>query len=222
MQPITIAIIDDQQLFRQGIASLINNVPEFKLLLEADNGEAFLDVLAKQEQDIPQIALIDMEMPVMDGIALNEKLQKNYPGIKVIILSVHAKERLIAHMVHAGASGYLLKNCDKEELLNALKTVHNSGFYINMHTLRAMQSNTSKKQKITNIDGISIDISLREREILTLICREYNNAEIAEKLFLSPRTVEGHRNHLLAKTGCKNTAGLVIFAVKSHIYNVIN
>lgn len=222
MQPISIAIVDDLQLFRQGIASLINNAPEFNLLIEADNGVVFLETLAKPGQEIPQIALIDMEMPVMDGIVLNEQLQKHYPGIKVIILSVHAKERLIAHMINSGASGYLLKNCDKEELLNAIRTVHNNGFYINMHALRAMQNTASRKQKITSIDGIPIDISSREKEILVLICQEYNNAEIAEKLYLSQRTVEGYRNNLLSKTGCKNTAGLVIFAVKSHIYNVIS
>lgn len=222
MDPINIALVDDQQLFRQGISSLINSAPGFNLLFEAENGADFLQILNMPQQVCPQVALVDMEMPVMDGISLNEQLQKSYPDIKVIILSVYAKERLIAHMIHAGACGYLLKNCDKEELLAAIRTVYNTGFYINAHTLKALQHISPKKQPIKNIEGFPVELSSREKEILCLICQEFSNTEIAQKLFLSPRTVEGHRNNLLLKTGCKNTAGLVLFAVKSHIYNVIS
>lgn len=221
MERIRIALIDDQKLFRQGIAFLIDSIAEFELQCQADNGQSFLEILQKMDQAHPHIALVDMEMPVMDGIELNKQLQKNYPQIKVIILSVHAKERLIAHMIQSGACGYLLKNCDKEELITAIRSVHNSGFYINEGTLKAMQHASPKRQEIKSVDGIAIDISLREKEILQLICEEYNNAEIGERLFISSRTVEGHRNNLLAKTGCRNTAGLVVFAVKSHLYNIL-
>ncbi|MGF7231967.1 response regulator transcription factor [Arachidicoccus sp.] len=220
MERIKIALIDDQQLFRQGLALLINSIPEFELLFEASNGEDFLQTI--KHQAYPQIVLLDMEMPVMNGIELNKQLHEQYPSIKVIILSVHDKQRLITHMIQAGACGYLLKNCDKEELIAAIKMVHHSGFYLNEQVLKVMQNASVRKQEIKSIDGISIDLSSREREILELICREYNNAEIGEKLFISPRTVEGHRNNLLAKSGCRNTAGLVLFAVKSHIYNVIS
>lgn len=220
MDRIKITLVDDQQLFRQGLAFLINSIAEFELLFEADHGEDFLQKIEHHVH--PQIVLLDMEMPVMNGIDLNEQLHKQYPHIKVIILSVHDKERLIIRMIQAGACGYLLKNCDKEELVAAVKTVHHSGFYLNEQVLKAMQNSSPRKQEIKNIDGIPIDLSSREKEILQLICREYSNVEIAEKLFISPRTVEGHRNNLLTKTGCRNTAGLVIFAVKSHLYNIIN
>jgi len=220
MDAIRIALIDDQKLFRQTMGLFISQTPGFRLLIEAHNGNDFLAKLTNSEY-LPHIALVDMEMPVMDGIELNGKLQTMYPEIKVIILSIHAKERLIANMIHAGASGYLVKNCDKEELIAAIRTTHNNGFYINEQVLKAMQNASGKQDAIKNISGIAVEISAREKEILQLICQEYSNTEIAEKLFISPRTAEGHRNNLLAKTGCRNTAGLVVFAVKSHIYKIL-
>lgn len=221
MQNINVALVDDQLLFRQGIASLINGEEGFSLVLEADSGEDFLAKL-KASAELPDILLMDMEMPGMDGMQLNAELQKNFPSIKVVVLSVHAGERLMARMIQAGASGYLLKNCDKEELLNALRSVFSSGFYITPTVLKAIQSPAANaKGTITNVQSIPIDITQREREVLQLICMEHSNAEIAEKLFISVRTVDGHRNNLLAKTGCHNTAGLVLFAVKHRIFELV-
>lgn len=217
---IRIALIDDQQLFRQGIAALIQHAPGMELTLEADHGAACLEAL-KDADTLPHIALVDMEMPVMDGIELNTQLQRHYPQIKVIILSSHARERLIATMIQAGACGYLFKNCDKEELINAIEATHKSGFYINAQVLKALQDTSQRGQPVRNIASIPIDLSTREQEVLQLICKEYSNAEIAEQLFISVRTVEGHRNNLLAKTGCRNTAGLVLFAVKHHFFEIL-
>ncbi|MGN7785616.1 response regulator transcription factor [Niabella sp. 22666] len=221
MKALNIALVDDQLLFRQGIAALIHSVPDFSLVLQAENGADFLEKM-KMEKSLPDLVLVDMEMPVMNGIELNEQMQKLYPDIKIIILSVHAKERLIAQMIHAGASGYLLKNCDKDELITAIRAVYTNGFYINEHTLKAIQTIAPLKNTLKGPNGIALELSVREREILLLICKEYSNIEIGQKLFISSRTVEGHRNNLLMKTGCRNTAGLVIFAVKSHIYSIIN
>lgn len=220
MDKIKIVLVDDQILFRQGIAGLIKNEPEMDLLFEADNGGACLDQL-QQLDTLPHIALIDMEMPVMDGIALNEALRQKYPSVKTIILSVHARERLIARMIEAGASGYLFKNCDKAELMNALQTVYKTGFYINFDVLKAIQKASNlKNTSVKDVSNIPIDITSREKEVLQLICIEKSNAEIADKLFISIRTVEGHRKNLLQKTGCRNTAGLVLFAIKYHIYEI--
>jgi DNA-binding NarL/FixJ family response regulator len=221
MENINIALVDDQVLFRQGIASLIKSEAGFSLIIEADNGQDFLSRL-KETEELPDILLMDMEMPGMDGMQLNDELNKKFPSIKVIVLSVHASERLMARMIHAGACGYLFKNCNKEELLNAIRSVFNNGFYITPVVLKAMQSPMANKNAvITNVQSIPIEISQREKEVLQLICQEFSNGEIAEKLFISIRTVDGHRNNLLAKTGCHNTAGLVLFAVKHHIFNVI-
>jgi DNA-binding NarL/FixJ family response regulator len=218
---IRIGLTDDQLLFRQVLASLIRNIKEYDLVMEADNG---IDCLEKLSliPDPPDIILMDMEMPGMDGIELNKILHAKYPSIKVIVLSVHANERLIANMIEAGASGYLVKNCDKEELLAAIQSVISSGYYINTNVLKAIQLASDKKnKKLKNVSHIDIDISEREKEILGLICKELSNAEIAEKLFISIRTVEGHRNNLLIKTGCKNTAGLVVFAIKSRLVDLV-
>jgi DNA-binding NarL/FixJ family response regulator len=220
MDNISLALVDDQVLFRQGIASLINSEAGFSLVMEADNGEDFLFNLTKMEL-LPDIVLMDMEMPGMDGMQLNEELHKRYPSIKVIVLSVHDSERLMARMIQAGASGYLFKNCNKEELLNAIRSVFTNGFYITPAVLKAIQSPAAHAKGLTNIQSIPIELSQREIEVLKLICEEFSNAEIAEKLFISVRTVDGHRNNLLAKTGCHNTAGLVLFAVKHHIFEVL-
>jgi DNA-binding NarL/FixJ family response regulator len=221
METIRLALIDDQKLFRQSLASLINNIPEFQLVLEAENGMDFLQQLA-QAPELPHIALMDMEMPEMDGIELRSALQSGYPDIKIIVLSVHASERLIARMIEAGSSGYLVKNCDKKELVMAIHSVFKSGFYINSQVLKALQSASALKTKpVKNVDNIPIELSARENEILQLLCKEYSNAEIAEKLFISVRTAEGHRMNLLAKTGCRNTAGLVLFAVKYSLFEVL-
>jgi DNA-binding NarL/FixJ family response regulator len=217
---INIALADDQVLFREGIASLIKNEKGLSLVMEADNGLDFLSKL-KDIAELPDILLMDMEMPGMDGMQLNDELRKNYPSIKVIVLSVHARDRLIARMIQAGASGYLFKNCNKEELLTAIHSVFNNGFYITPIVLKAIQSPVANAKGTVNVQSIPIEISMREKEVLKLICEEFNNAEIAEKLFISTRTVDGHRNNLLAKTGCHNTAGLVLFAVKHRIFEVM-
>ncbi|MBL7765613.1 MAG: response regulator transcription factor [Chitinophagaceae bacterium] len=217
---INIALVDDQILFREGIASLIRNEKDFSLVMEADNGLDFLSKL-KSSDILPDIVLMDMEMPGMDGMQLNDEIRKKYPSIKVIVLSVHARERLIARMIQAGASGYLIKNCNKAELLNAILSVYNNGFHITPDVLKAIQSPAANAKSPMNVQAIPIELSTREIEVLKLICEEHSNAEIAEKLFISVRTVDGHRNNLLAKTGCHNTAGLVLFAVKYRIFEVL-
>ncbi len=219
--PIRIALVDDQKLFLQSLATLIKSIKGFQLVFAAENGIDCLEQL-KGTVPGPDIILMDMEMPGMDGVALNAAIRNSYPTIKTIVLSIHARERLIARMIDAGASGYLFKNCDKEELVNAIETVHKRDFYINAQVLKAIQNNNNKKDRsVTNIDNIPIDLSAREKEVLLLICNEKSNAEIAAKLFISVRTTEGHRNNLMAKIGCHNTAGLVLFAVKHNIYELI-
>jgi len=218
MHAIRVGIVEDQALFRQSLAFLIQGQPGFELVMEAENAQLCLEFLDSAGV-LPKILLMDIEMPDMDGIALNELIQKKYPFIKVIILSIHSSERLMARMIHSGVSGYLLKNCNKEELFLALSTVATSGFYINQKVLTAIQGNgnCSSLERILS-PALPFAITKREKEILILICQEFKAQEIAEKLFISIRTVEGHRNRLLEKTGCKNTAGLVMFAVKYKVF----
>jgi len=220
MSDILISLVDDQQLFRSGLASLIRSVPGFTLLSEAENGKVFLDDL-ENSGILPHIALIDMEMPVMNGVELNAALQKTYPSVKVIVLSTYNQERFIGKMIEAGACGYLTKNCEIGELISAINSTYKNGFYFNQDTLAAMRNASQyKSADIKNLSNIAIELTSREKEILTLLCRELSNIEIGEQLFISPRTVEGHRNNLLSKTGCRNTAGLVIFAIKNNLFQI--
>jgi DNA-binding NarL/FixJ family response regulator len=222
MRKIRLVIADDQLLFRKGLAALIDKEEDLNLLAEADNGQELLDKLRVLPAP-PDVALIDMHMPVMNGVELNEILHREYPDTKVIILSVYDQERFISKMIEAGASGYLIKNTEVDELLTAVRKVHESGFYFNQASLAAMKNAWQyRSQNIRNLSRIPIDLTDREREVLKLICKEYTNNEMADTLNISVRTVEGHRNNLLAKTGCKNTAGLVVFAIRYEVFNLMD
>jgi len=130
------------------------------------------------------------------------------------------QERFIVRMIEAGVAGYLVKNCEIEEVRQAIRTAHKTGFYFNEATMMAMRNGYKMKNtQVKSFANIPVELTEREVEVLRLICREYTNVEIAEQLSISPRTVDGHRNNLLAKAGCKNTAGLVLFAVNNNIYD---
>jgi DNA-binding NarL/FixJ family response regulator len=219
MEKISVAIVDDQNLFRQSLALLINSVDEFTLITDSAGGQDFLDTL--KTIAAPDVAVIDMDMPGMNGIELNKALHERYPEIKVIILSVHVNEALITKMINAGAASYLAKNCDKDELILAINTVHKTGFYFNNDALNAIRNSANHKTTSqTILGGLQIALTKREKQVLELICKEFNNAEIADQLYLSVRTVEGHRNNLIIKTNCRNTAGLVLFAIKFGLFEI--
>jgi DNA-binding NarL/FixJ family response regulator len=221
MEKIRLGLIDDQNLFRQSLSNLLAAIPHYEIVMEEENGSSCLSTLKKMSI-LPDIILLDMEMPGMDGMEVNTALQKYYPEIKVIILSVYAKDRLITRMIESGAAGYLVKNCGKKELCMAIDEVFTKGFYVNSDTLKAIQYKSAhKKNTLKTTVHTAIELTHRETQILEYICKEFSNAEIAEKLFISVRTVEGHRNNLLLKTGCKNTAGLALFAVKFKIFEMV-
>ncbi|MDB4926664.1 response regulator transcription factor [Mucilaginibacter sp.] len=219
MEKIHVFIVDDQNLFRQSLSLLINSVDEFVLSGDFESGDSFIQKLPDVIENRTYIAIVDIDMPGMNGIELNEILHDQYPQIKVIILSVHINPSLIAQMIHAKASAYLEKNCDKDELIMAIQSVYKTGFYFNKKVLKAIQNNTNNKAFAkTMLDNLPVKLSHREKQIIELVCKEHNNAEMAQKLYLSPRTIEGHRINLLTKTGCRNTAGLVLFAIKYGLF----
>lgn len=221
MSKIPVFIVDDQNLFRQTLSLLINSINDFTVAGDFESGNAFVEKLPQLVDKETYIAIVDMDMPRMNGIELNEILHEQYPQIKVIILSVHINPSLIAQMIHAKASAYLEKNCDKEELILAIQSVYKTGFYFNRNVLKAIQDNANRKNSIQqSLATLQIKLTNREKQILEYICKEYNNTEIAQAMFLSPRTVEGHRINLLSKTGCRNSAGLVLFALKYGFYTL--
>jgi DNA-binding NarL/FixJ family response regulator len=221
MDIITIALVDDQHLFIQGLASIINKIEDFSLIIESENPHELL-VKLNTLPELPQVLLMDMNMPQMNGIELNEIIHQKYPSVRVIVLSAYDQTRFVSKMIERGASGYLSKNCDAQELVSAIRSVARTGFYFNSNILQALQETKSKTGvTIKKLNNIPVELTKREEEILILICKEYTTEEIANQLYLSLRTVEGHRFNLLSKVGCKNTAGLVVFALKNEIFHVI-
>lgn len=212
---IYVAIAEDQRLFRECLVSLLNGFERIKVNVEAANGKELLECLYTAAPT-PQVVLLDLTMPEMNGLETTRQLKKLFPQMKIIILSVHSEERHIVHMVGEGVNGYLVKNSELTEVVHAVQAVHEKGFYFNESMLRAIHSGMAHKhEKSYNPNS---PITAREKEILELICQEHTTQEIAEKLFLSVRTVDGHRNNLLEKTGARNTAGLVIYALRNDLF----
>lgn len=212
---IHVAIAEDQRLFRECLVSLLNGFERIKVNVEVANGKELLANLYVVAPT-PQVVLLDLTMPEMNGLETTRQLKKLFPDIKIIILSVHSEERHIVHMVSEGVNGYLVKNAELSEVVQAVNSVHEKGFYFNEAMLRAIHTGMANKhEKSYNPNS---PLTAREKEILELICQEHTTQEIAEKLFLSVRTVDRHRNNLLEKTGARNTAGLVIYALRHDLF----
>ncbi|MCI4666671.1 MAG: response regulator transcription factor [Bacteroidia bacterium] len=217
LNQINIALCDDHKLFREGMKSILQQNEGFDVIIEAENGKDLLDKLEDLKPQSPDIILLDLEMPELDGIATLPFLQEKHGDVHVIILSMHSDESLMAHLMEKGANGYVLKDADGDELKEAIEGTLNNGYFFSEDVSKAMLNQLVKKNKIKPAFKNNIQLTDRETEVLMLICKEMTTAEIAEKLFLSPRTVEGYRNRLLEKTGARNTAGLVLFASKSEL-----
>lgn len=213
---IRIALVEDQPLFRKGVGSLFDQQEGMKVVLEAGNGQELIEQIARQGE-YPDVILMDLQMPGMDGMETTKAIREKNSEVKIIILSIYNQDKFIAHMVELGANGYLCKNCDPGEVTDAVQSVVKNGFYFNHSTLQAVQQGLKQRKRKISLEDTQTDLTPREREVLELICLEHTAAEIAEKLFLSVRTVDGHRNNLLLKTGARNTAGLVMYAVKNGI-----
>lgn len=219
MKPISLAIADDQVLFRKGLKLLIHSFDGIELVIEASNG---VELLSAVQQNQPDVILMDLRMPEMDGLEATGKIKKLFPSIKVILLTMYDEEHLINHMMKLGANGYLLKNEEPEEVEKAIRSVMEKDFYFNDYVSKALLSGLRHpKHEMKNLrSGAETSISKREREVLELICREFTSSEIAKELYISIRTVENHRKNLLAKTNARNTAGLILFAVRNQLIDV--
>ncbi|MEO5584681.1 MAG: response regulator transcription factor, partial [Flavobacteriales bacterium] len=206
---INLALADDQRLFRKGLVMLLRDMAGARVVLECANGEELLLGLKKTKVDI---VLLDLEMPVMDGVETMHRLRSEYPTLKVIILSSHDGENVIKHLMELGANGYMPKNAEPDEIDMAIRSVADTGYYFSDTVSNAMLHGLVKGKKVKPTFEDIDPLSERELEVLRGICQERTTAEIGGKLFVSPRTVEFHRNNLLLKTGARNTAGLVVYA----------
>jgi two-component system, NarL family, response regulator DegU len=217
MAKIKLALVDDHNLFRRGIASILGQVADFELILEASNGQEFIEKIPRK---MPDVVLLDLQMPVLDGTATADYLRENYPLIKIIVLTMHDEDRMVLHLLEKGVSGYLLKDADPDEVEKAVRKVIDEGVYLNEFVSRAMlrkMTNKTTVVKQSTLYNSKILLSEREKEVLKLICEGLSTAEISDRIFLSPRTVEGHRLRILEKTGTKNTAGMVAYAFKNDL-----
>lgn len=212
---IRVGLIEDHLLFRQGIKLILKGWDNIDVVFESSDGYSVIEKLQAASQ-VPDVMLVDLFLPPLDkkefsGKEVTQALQQHFPQMRVIILSGHQDENLITFLIESGAHGYLVKDCDPQEVYEAIESVYTKGSYINKLTLEALQRRSRVKQK----PALPVALTKREQEILDLICKELTSEEMAEKLYISVKTVNGHRINLLEKTGTKNTAGLVVFALKN-------
>ena len=207
--PINVLITDDHQLVREGIRLMVDGKEDITVIGEAANGQEALDFIGDKEADI---VLLDLNMPVMNGIDACKAIKKKYPGIKVIILSMISESKIVQNLMKYGANGYLLKNSGQDEILEAIQKVYAGENHFDQEIIDIiLNPSTSVQVKDENLHP---SLSRREKEILQLIIEEHTTSEIAEKLFISFGTVESHRRNMISKLGVRNTAGLVSAAYK--------
>lgn len=207
-----ILIADDHKIVIDGIKSMLSNT-QYLITAEADDGQQAMDKIDNAPNDF-DLLITDVSMPLLSGIDLCRMVKHNHPNIKVLILSMYSSMPVVKEAVSAEADGFILKNAGKDELLKALHKVTNDGTYYSDEVIPII-FNQIQKEKVKK-ENTSV-LTDREREILTLIVKEYTSEEIANKLSISKKTVDNHRTHLLEKTGCKSTIGLVKYALKNGI-----
>jgi DNA-binding NarL/FixJ family response regulator len=213
--PIRVVIVDDHTLFRNGLKLLLNSSQQIQVIGEAANGLEFLDMLKRIQ---PDIVLMDIAMPVMDGIEATRKAMAQYKDLKIITLSMFGEDEYYYQMIEAGVKGFLLKNSDISELKQAIQHVSAGKTYFSEELLLNMLKN-NKAVKVSEKPG-EVNLSEREIEVLQQICKGLSNQEIAGVLHISKRTVDKHRANLLEKTNCRNTASLVMYALKNKLIEV--
>jgi DNA-binding NarL/FixJ family response regulator len=214
--PIKVAIADDHKIFRSGVINTLTPYANISVVFEAEDGEHLLEIMQQQQ---PDVILMDLKMPKMDGIQATIKVREKYPHVKVIILTMYEDDNFIVHLVENGANAYLLKNSEPEEIYEAICTTFDKGFYFNENVNLALLKKVlhKNKQQFKPTFKNEVQLSDRELEVLKLICNEFTTQEISEKIFLSPRTVEGLRQKLLEKLNVKNTVGLVLYAFRNSL-----
>lgn len=212
---IRIVLADDHKIIRDGIISLLQDEPKIEICGEAENGKVALNLV---EQLKPDLVIMDINMPVMDGITSTRLITEKHKNTRVLALSMTNEQEHIKNMIEAGAGGYILKNSGKEELILAIETILAGKNYFSDEVKDIiMQEMVSKKSKHDKLSGEPVPLTRREKDVLKLIVQEFTNFEISEKLFISVRTVDAHRRNLLEKTGARNTAGLVKYAIENNI-----
>lgn len=212
---INIAIADDHLVLRQGLVALLKEYDNLHVILDVNDGKELLDGLKNKK---PDVIILDIEMPVMNGKVALEKIQLKYPHLKVIMMSMHFNDSYIVEFIKKGACAFLPKNCDIDKIVDAIYAVHENGYYYDDKVSAAMAATIKKMAKVDDLILVhGTEFTKRELEVLKLICRKYSSSEIAQELNLSQRTIEGHRHNIAKKTNINDTAELIDFAVKNKL-----
>jgi DNA-binding NarL/FixJ family response regulator len=206
---IEVALVDDHQLFRSGINFIIDDTEDIEVAFEASNGQEFLNFLKEFQ---PDLVLMDINMPVLDGVEATRRALEQFPDLKVLVLSMFGEVDYYNTMIDLGVKGFILKDVDNEELIDAIRKIYKGGSYFSQELLLQLIKNKPSDE--------AVDLTKREKEVLELICLGFSNQEISEKLFISQRTVERHRSSLLFKTDSKNSVSLVVYAIKSGLVKI--
>ncbi len=214
MNKIRIAIADDYKIYRDGLKVGLGSDDNLQVVLEADNGEDLLNGLKENTTDV---IIMDLKMPIMDGMEATKEVRKKFPSIKVLVVTMYEDDKFIIHLMENGGNGYLLKNADSDEIRKSIYAVHENGYYFNDLVNKALLKRLVLKGNLKPSFNQDVELTERELEVLKLICEEKTASEIGKEIFLSPRSVEGIRTRLIEKIGVRNTAGLAMFAIKSGI-----
>ena len=206
-QNLTIMMVDDHQMFIDGLKSLIRKVEHFKVIAEANSGEEAMELL---EQNKPDLVITDINMPGMSGTELTKIIKTRWPDIKVLVLSMYDDPAIVREILECEAEGYVLKNTGKGELVDAIKQIADDGTFYSRDVMKVIMSDLQAEKEVLEMKDVLSD---RELEILKLIVAEYTTKAIAEELNLSPLTIDTHRKNILKKTGCKTLVGLIKYAL---------
>ncbi len=210
-ETVRILIVDDHQMFIDGIKSLLIGQDRYQIVAEANDARTALELMASETYDI---LISDLSMPEMSGTELVKEVKTKYPDTKVLVLSMHNNRETVGEILMTEAEGYILKNTGKKELLEALDRLSDDGTFYSKDVMALMFERMKKERKI---EAATKSLTEREIEILQLIAQEYSSEEIADKLFISRRTVDTHRKHIFQKTECKTLVGLIKYAIRNEI-----
>ncbi|WP_426094999.1 response regulator transcription factor [Flavobacterium sp. DSR2-3-3] len=213
---IKIVLVDDEILFRKGISFLLGRETNIKIIFEASDGNELISFLHNNKNNHPDIIIMDLKMPGINGVEATKIMHAEFPELKIIALTSYNSKSFVANMIDVGAVSYLIKTATPQELLTTINEVAEKGFYYTDHVMKIIQADVLTSKKTKSILDTTF-LTVREIEVLKLICSQKSTVEIADALFISPRTVEGHRNNLLLKTDSRNIAGLVVYAVQNQI-----
>lgn len=212
---ITVIIADDHEIFRDGLKLMLQKQPEIIVAGEAADGKELIELV---KIHLPDVVITDVKMPNLDGVTATKHIAEHYPSIGIIALTMFDEEDLIIDMLEAGAKGYLLKNADKSEIIEAVHTVANNEPHYCRFTSQKLASMVAKSRFNLHLKKSKPEFNEREKEIIHHICEGLTNKEIGEKIFLSVRTVEGLRLKIIEKMDVKNTAGIIVYAIREHLY----